>query len=128
MFGYVIKNDDNDFIVNVNPDIFNSGYNVVPKDIDPYGIFDIEEVRQYVKENPDKVISGYTEAEKIELQEYKNIQRQKIQSELDGIDRKTIRPLRAILSGLGTEEDKDFLAELETQAKAKREELEKLIK
>lgn len=61
-------------------------------------------------------------------EEYNNIQRQKIMKELDEIDRKTIRPLRAILSGLGTKEDKDFLAELETQAKAKREELEKLIK
>lgn len=61
-------------------------------------------------------------------EEYKNIQRQKIQSELDEIDIKTIRPLRAILSGLGTEEDKAMLAELETYAKAKREELEKLIK
>ena len=60
-------------------------------------------------------------------EEYNNIQRQKIMKELDGIDRKTIRPLRAILSGLGTEEDKAMLADLERQAQIKRVELEKLM-
>lgn len=46
--------------------------------------------------------------------------------ELESIDTQTIRPLRSILSGLGTDDDKDKLAKLETMAKALRTELSTL--
>lgn len=48
--------------------------------------------------------------------EYIEIRRRQILAELDAIDRKTARPLRAILAGIGTDEDREKLAELERQA------------
>lgn len=42
------------------------------------------------------------------------------------IDRERIRPLAAIAAGTATDEDRDKLARLETQAQALREELAKL--
>lgn len=53
-FGYVIKNNDNDFIVNYEDGV---GYNVVPKDVDPYNAYDIDKVRAYCEANPDKVVA-----------------------------------------------------------------------
>lgn len=58
--------------------------------------------------------------------EYTEICRWQILAELDAIDRKTTRPLRAILAGIGTDEDREKLAELERQAEEKRAELDKL--
>lgn len=49
-------------------------------------------------------------------EEYDRIQQAKIISELNDIDKKTIRSVRAILSGIFTEEDKIFLANMENQA------------
>ena len=49
-------------------------------------------------------------------EEYDRIQQGKIISELNDIDRKTIRCIRAILSGVFTEEDKIFLADMEKKA------------
>ena len=48
--------------------------------------------------------------------------KQAILSELADIDAKTTRPLRAILSDVGTKEDKKKLAELEAQAETLRTE------
>lgn len=58
--------------------------------------------------------------------EYIEIHRGQILEEFDAIDRKTTRPLRAILAGIGTDEDREKLAELERQAEEKRAELDKL--
>lgn len=55
--------------------------------------------------------------------EYDELRRGRILSELDMIDQKAIRPLRAILVGLGTDDDQDRLAELERQAEELRAEL-----
>lgn len=52
MFGYVLKRSEDDYIVNVNLDDLYSGYNVVPREVDPYNKYDIEEVRAYCKANP----------------------------------------------------------------------------
>ena len=49
-------------------------------------------------------------------EEYDRIQQGKIISELNDIDRKTTRCIRAILSGVFTEEDKIFLADMEKKA------------
>jgi len=54
------------------------------------------------------------------------LRKSEIYTELDSIDTQTVRPLRAILSGLGTDWDKAKLAELETQAKKLRTELASL--
>ena len=59
MFGFVIINGENDYTVNVDLNSFGSGYNVVPKDVDPYNAYDIEEVRAYCDEHPDKVLSEH---------------------------------------------------------------------
>lgn len=61
MYGYVIKKSETDFIVNVEPTQKGSGYNVVPKETDPFNKYDIDAVRAYAIANPLKVISGYTE-------------------------------------------------------------------
>ena len=49
-------------------------------------------------------------------EEYDRIQQGKIISELNDIDRKTIRCIRAILSGVFTEEDTILLADMEKKA------------
>lgn len=63
------------------------------------------------------------ESGQLTLTEYNESKKQKIMSELDSIDRKTTRPLRAILSGTGTDEDKLKLEDLEKQASDLRSQL-----
>lgn len=46
-----------------------------------------------------------------------------LKSQLTAIDMQTVRPMRAITAGTATEEDRDKLEELETQAEALRAEL-----
>lgn len=58
-FGYVIKINDNDFVVFVDLNILNSGYNVVPKDVDPYNQYDIEDVKAYCALHPEKVLTEH---------------------------------------------------------------------
>lgn len=57
MFGYVLERSEDDYVINVDLDDYGSGYNVVPKAIDPENAYDIEDVREYCKANPDKVLS-----------------------------------------------------------------------
>ncbi|KSV94865.1 hypothetical protein [Sinorhizobium sp. GL28] len=58
-YGYVIKRNDNDYIVNVDLENVNSGYSVVPKDVDPYNLYEIEDVKLYCTLNPDKVLAQH---------------------------------------------------------------------
>ena len=58
-FGYVIKNAEDDYTVNVDLESYGSGYNVVPKDIDPYNQYDIEEVKAYCEANPQMVFAEH---------------------------------------------------------------------
>jgi hypothetical protein len=53
MYGYFIKRNDNDFVINVELNSYGSGYNVVPKSVDKWNAYDINAVRQYADENPD---------------------------------------------------------------------------
>lgn len=62
-YGYVIKMNDNSFIVNVDLTVYGSGYNVVPKDIDPCNAYEIEDVRAYCTANPDKVLTEHPKAQ-----------------------------------------------------------------
>lgn len=70
-FGYVIKRNDNDFVVNIDLDEYGSGYNVVSKDIDSENEYDIEEVRVYCEDNPEMVIEDYPVNETLELEREK---------------------------------------------------------
>ena len=67
---------------------------------------------------------GFT-AEEIAEQE-KQAHRADLVAQLDALDLKTIRALRAIEAGTGTQADTDKLAELEAQAAQIREELKEL--
>ena len=58
-FGFVIKNAEDDYTVNVDLEAYASGYNVVSKDIDPYNQYDIEEVRAYCEANPQMVLAEH---------------------------------------------------------------------
>lgn len=51
--GYFIKRTDNDFIVCIELTQKYSGYNVVPKEIDPWNKYDINEVQAYAKAHPE---------------------------------------------------------------------------
>lgn len=67
---------------------------------------------------------GNTE-EEIQEQEKQNQINELIQ-QLDEIDLRTVRPLRAIQSGQGTEEDQQMLNELEAQAEEIRQQIRDL--
>ena len=67
---------------------------------------------------------GYT-AEEIAEQE-NAAQKQELIAQLDTLDLKAIRALRAIQAGVGTNEDEEMLAELEDQAEQIRQQLKEL--
>lgn len=58
-FGYVTKNNENNFIINVDLNDYYSGYNVVPKEIDPFNQYNIEDVRAYCEANPQMVLAEH---------------------------------------------------------------------
>lgn len=58
-YGYVIKRNNNDYIINVDLDDINSGYDVVPKDVDPYNLYEIDDVKIYCENNLDKVLTQH---------------------------------------------------------------------
>lgn len=53
MYGYFIKRTDTDFVINVELPFLGSGYNVVPKSVDPWNAYDIEVVQAYALEHPE---------------------------------------------------------------------------
>ena len=67
---------------------------------------------------------GYTEEEK--QTQAKEAHRKELMAQLDMLDLKCIRALRAIQSGNGTQDDIDRLAALEEQAEQIRQELKEL--
>ena len=67
---------------------------------------------------------GYTEEEKAERE--KQRQKDELIAQLDELDRKCIRSIRAIQAGTGTEADTAKLAELEAQAVEIRRQLQEL--
>ena len=66
-FGYVIKRNENDFVINVDLKDYYSGYDVVPKEVDPYNQYDIEEIRVYCEANPQMVLAEHPLKEKEKL-------------------------------------------------------------
>lgn len=67
----------------------------------------------------------YLTPEEIEVKE-KEAQKKELMAQLDALDLKCIRALRAIQSGSGTEADTAKLAELEAQAEDLRQQLKDL--
>ena len=53
MMEYFLKRNENDFVINIDLNQYGSGYNVVPKEIDPWGKYDIAEVQAYAKDHPE---------------------------------------------------------------------------
>lgn len=53
MTGYYLKRTDEDYVININLTQQGSGYNVVPKEIDPWNAYDIAEVQAYATEHPE---------------------------------------------------------------------------
>ena len=58
-YGIVLKRNDDDYVINVDVNAYNSGYNVVPKSVDPYNAYDIDDVKAYCEQNPDKVMTEH---------------------------------------------------------------------
>ena len=87
-------------------------------------VFDtsIQENHNYLNED---LTTCFKEYEKTK-EELNSIRKSEIYAELESIDTKTIRPLRAILNGLGTDSDKAKLTELEIKSTELRTELLKL--
>ena len=71
-FGYVIKKTENSYDVNVDLTQHGSGYNVVPKTIDKYNQYDIEEVKAYCVANPHMVFAEHPLEQKYELDKEMN--------------------------------------------------------
>ena len=55
MTGYIIKRSETDYIINCDAQ-GNGGYNVVPKEVDPYNEYTIEEVEAYLAEHPEQLL------------------------------------------------------------------------
>ena len=67
-YGLAIKKSDTFYIVDVNPDVYNSGYGVVSKEEDPYGKYDLADVIAWAAENPDKVLTEHPLEAQMELE------------------------------------------------------------
>ena len=89
------------------------------------------DIAELIKENPDKFkiqneeIAQKTEEEYQEFlnNKIKKEEAEKIKNQLLELDSKAIRPIRAILAGTGSAEDKEKLNEVEKEAKKLRSEL-----
>jgi len=53
IMGYFLKRNNEDFVINIDLNQYGSGYNVVPKTIDPWNAYDIAEVQAYAQEHPE---------------------------------------------------------------------------
>jgi hypothetical protein len=58
-YGYVIRRSNDDFVIRVRVNEYGSGYNVVPRTVDPWNAYDIDDVRAYVASYPAFVVAGY---------------------------------------------------------------------
>ena len=66
---YVIKRSETDYVINCDAQ-GNGGYNVVPKEVDPYNLYTIEQVEAYLLEHPEALLDMQTiEIERSRTQE-----------------------------------------------------------
>lgn len=69
MTGFVLKRSETDYVVNCDAQ-GNGGYNVVPREIDPCNAYTLEQVRNYLLDNPEMLIDlEAIESEKARLAE-----------------------------------------------------------
>ena len=64
MYGYFIKRNDTDFVINVELTQYGSGYNVVPKTVDPWNAYDITEVQAYALSHQEMEVEWDEEQQK----------------------------------------------------------------
>lgn len=86
-YGYVIKNSENDYDIFVDLETYQSGYNVIPKSVDPYNVYDIEDVKIYCEANPDKVLAVHPLEKKIKTQLALDKQLSSQETELEEINK-----------------------------------------
>lgn len=55
--GYILKRSETDYIVDCDAQ-GNGGYNVVPREIDPSNAYTLEDVRNYLLDNPDMLLDS----------------------------------------------------------------------
>ena len=62
---FILKRSETDYVIGCDAQ-GNGGYNVVPKELDPYNAYTIEEVEAYLVEHPEMLLdSAQIEAEEI---------------------------------------------------------------
>jgi hypothetical protein len=67
--GYFLKRNNEDFVINIDLNQYGSGYNVVPKAIDPCNAYDIAEVQAYAEAHPEmEVVWSETEGKYIPIE------------------------------------------------------------
>lgn len=69
MYGYFIKRNDTDFVINVELTQYGSGYNVVPKEIDPWNKYNIADIQTYAQDNPEMEVLWSEEQQKFSPKE-----------------------------------------------------------
>lgn len=69
MTGYILKRSEIDYVVDCDSN-GQGGYNVVPREIDPSNAYTLEDVRNYLLDNPDMLLDLQTlEADRTRLAE-----------------------------------------------------------
>jgi hypothetical protein len=57
MTGYVLKRSETDYVIDCDSQ-GQGGYNVVPREIDPSNAYTLEDVRNYLLDNPDMLLDS----------------------------------------------------------------------
>lgn len=57
MTGYVLKRSETDYVIDCDSN-GQGGYNVVPREIDPSNAYTLEDVRNYLLDNPDMLLDS----------------------------------------------------------------------
>lgn len=88
-----------------------------------------QKIKQDEDEDEDETFTDEEKLSKglITQEEYKTNAIRKKRGELEQIDTESLRPLRAILAGTGTDEDRTKLAELEEKANKIRAKIKELL-
>ena len=83
---HIIKRSNTDYVINCDSQ-GNGGYNVVPKQIDPYNLYTIEQVEAYLLEHPEALLDMTIIEQERKIAEIKSRRDSKIQSVIWRIER-----------------------------------------
>jgi hypothetical protein len=64
MYGYYLKRNEQDFVINIELSQYGSGYNVVPKTVDKWNAYNVAEVQAYAQEHPEMEVEWSEEQQK----------------------------------------------------------------